>query len=223
MIHHSIVCYHMETRVHTTTEYDSAHKCYRTRTHTTVERVNTYSETREFRFASFEDLSDDFKIDSFAKAYIRLSLTKGFECADKETLNELNSAIERIKYDNRGRDTHMEFTESFEIPGFKDIIFCKIKQTEPFCISTLWYIVWGAIFCTIPYRFYVDWNSTYKDFQIRKSISITKKFTKDELNQTVSPFERLVVEYVLVFVLNLNINIESMFIVTSCNTSFMFQ
>jgi len=102
-------------------------------TYSTWERVNTRSETEFFRFTSWSS-KPSIRIDISRTSLAKIRLMKKYSFKNALTKVEFQRQKNVFQQLNK-HDTHQEFSESFEIPGFEDSILFEYRS-----IFTIWFL-----------------------------------------------------------------------------------
>jgi len=166
-----VQCYHYETRVHTSTDKDG-----NTTTRTSQERVNTWRATGYFQFVSWSDISaplvgmDQYRL-------TKLKLKKRFAFDNNSTQAEFQRQKIYFRQSNN-RDVHMDFTETFIVPGFKSRILCEaVEGYRPFCLNLRFYLLFHLIFLGPCYRWWFSSICGNKSLDIVKVLSCNSGVT----------------------------------------------
>jgi len=164
-IHWFVQCYHYETRRYTTTDSDGNRK-----TKTKRVRVNTWSAAKYFQFHSWVDKSDPVVgLDKFRLTKLRLTKSYMFDTTASQM--EFDRQKASFKASNK-RDTHQDFTETFNVPGFKSRILCEAMEGyRPYCLKLRFFLLFHLLFLGPCYRWWFSSICGIKDLDIVKVIS----------------------------------------------------
>jgi hypothetical protein len=190
-----VSCYHYRTDV--THRTDSNGK--RT-TSTTRRRVTTYNERRDFRYMSWDDVSDMFLLSvdekqaKKSKPCLRLYLKKNWIFTDEQTVYAYRSSQDSIRNDNRWRDQYMDYYENMEISGFRDYIMTTIGDKKPKFYGIAWYMLATLFLMSVPYCWYIDSLSYEMDFTVKKRVSVLPKVQTHDNFAPVSYYQEAPVE-----------------------------
>jgi len=188
-----VVCYHYE--VHHYTERDSKGNIHhRTRT----ERVVTHSESENFRFCSWRDISGCFLLDSEKflrnenreKVYIKLELDLDFQFADDITRYDYEMQKQNFKMRNIYRDVHMDFSENVDLTGFTQYNLVKINNQSPACMNCGLYLIFTFIIPVIEfYKIYVNSFCISQDYTIKKVVSTRYNLYDNNFNNNNNVYQ----------------------------------
>ena len=145
-----IQCYHIKVEHYTTTETDSEGRS-RQVSKTRETRHNTWSAAGSYVPHYWEDISSPFP-DLGDNALTRLTFSKKMVFADQASENHFREAKMHFINTNN-RDQHMDFSESFNVTGFKKhVLACKGADAVPGWLGRCVFYL-ATLFClTVPYR-----------------------------------------------------------------------
>ena len=152
-------------------------------TKTETVRVNTYSETMNFKYMSWRDVSgkfelniSDFKRDP-NKALVKLKLTLEVELAKDGTQTDFDAQKEYFISKNRNKDQFYDFNQIETLDGLHLYNLVKLSDSGNTNISLCYFII-STFFCFAElYKKYLNKFCLKQSFIIRKLYS-----TKQNLN-----------------------------------------
>ena len=168
-----IECYHYETTYHTVTDSNG-----NTTTETRSHKVTTFSMSREFNYYTWRDTSGLFLLDSHKifqsekKKYIKLELSLDIDFADPITQYDYQVQKDEFYNSNRWRDTHANFTESFNVRGLNKYNMVRISEDKTAGVNCCWLLIF-TFFLPVAelYKMYVDSLCIEQDYKIKKIVS----------------------------------------------------
>lgn len=160
-----IQCYHYETKVRWTTDEEGRRK-----KNTTRERRNTWRATGYFQFDTWSDITKPLTgMDQYRLT--KLKVEKRFTFGNNATRNQFNSQKVFFRESN-DRDTHMDFTETFIVPGFESRILCEaVEGYRPWCLNWGFYLLFHFMFLGPCYRWWFSSICGKKELDIVKVLS----------------------------------------------------
>lgn len=161
-------CYHYERRVTYTTVRDSDGK-ERTETTFTTVRVDTYRETKPFRFDLWRDVSDPMPL---IRGYplTKLHCGKTLVFADALSRARFDAAHAELVERNRFRDDHYETGWKLQVDGFSSHVLASADGTVTPCgVSLPIYLMLSLLGLSYPYRLWLE----------RKCVRAHYRFTKE--------------------------------------------
>jgi hypothetical protein len=164
-----IQCYHYETHTNTYTETDSEGRSV-TRTETVTETVYTHSASGSLQFSSWVDTSEQLDLCEITKYQMtKIDLAKTFT-ADEGYTDQKGMFI-RVN----NRDTHYEFTESYEIPGFTPYVLTMVDLAQKPCMAHLgWFLLSQlTVLFALPYRMWLSSVTGKVTTTVSKAITTT--------------------------------------------------
>ena len=185
----SCECYHMETRTRYVTEhyteyqheYDSSSKCSRsvpvTKTRQKLEtyqaRVVTFSETERFKFARWEDISEQLTDIIYQYQATRIDFSFAVDAGDGTTQKRYNTVKQNFITKNQKRDSNFDFNEYCRIDGFhpKMLSIVDLKKKSPL-LHWSCYVALTLCGLSWPYRIWFDRKTVYGVFMFRKSVFV---------------------------------------------------
>lgn len=181
-------CYHYETRPVEVTDSKG-------RKYTRMERVRivTHRDDEYLPIYSSRDVSGLFLLDmakasTRRKAFIKLHLQKEINFADAISYSDYLAAKTHFWARNRFRDIHMDFHEYREIPGMKEHNLVQISDYRPCGISPLIYFISALLTVCQFYKYYVDAQSVYQHYKIRKIVSTRYNLMEPQFAQMYASF-----------------------------------
>eukprot|EP01130_Rhizamoeba_saxonica_P018549 TRINITY_DN9323_c0_g1_i1.p1 TRINITY_DN9323_c0_g1~~TRINITY_DN9323_c0_g1_i1.p1 ORF type:complete len:364 (-),score=32.48 TRINITY_DN9323_c0_g1_i1:46-1137(-) len=169
----SVECYHYETRSRTCTETDSDGNTTTT-TEYYEEKVTTYTEKIHFQYNYSRDEShgEIYGLERFPISKIKFR--KSYEFANDQTVNAYNQQSEEFQSSNRWRDTYMDYSEGWSLPGYKKnmLIVNNEDGHDPIQLNYGVYILANMFLLSYPLRMWLEKNSVNTKYQFFKSISV---------------------------------------------------
>jgi len=161
-------CYHYRT--YTTTSTDSKGN---TTTQTHTERVVTHREEEIFTYSQCLDSSGDMNANVFVYNATRVDFFTSLQFGDIGTANCYKAQKDAFVYRNQYRDTHFDFAERTEIRDFVDkkMSIVDPKTASPFLSWGVYAFCTVVLFCSAPYRLWMDRNSIHAKFTFIKQIT----------------------------------------------------
>lgn len=191
----SVECYHYETRHRTVTTRNSdgststrvetyqvrrAAHALRTLAHNRAhvgrlmhaqEKVVTHRERDTFAYSTWHD--DSGRIIGLQQFRIcKLRLSKIHTFGSSETAARFEAQAQAFRDRNRHRDTHMDYSQGLDIPGFKDHVLALVDvRNRPACLSLSWFWLWSLAGLTWPFRMWMESISSKRGFTVNKVIN----------------------------------------------------
>ena len=122
-------CYHFETRIRYVTESytvqgtNGPETRTRQRMETYQQKVVTHSETEQFDFQRFYEISRMISDDIYNNDLIKIKFGKKIEFGDPFTRNRYDLQLTEFVRRNKNRDSCFSYSEYKEIPGYKERMF----------------------------------------------------------------------------------------------------
>ena len=149
---------------------------------TTRTRVNTYFDEKEFKYASWLDISGLFTLaneDLHGKSYIKLELDLEFNFADNMTTYDFDYLKSNMKNHARMMDQHMDYTEKVQIRGFEEYNLINCGNNDP--ASKGAYIFFTLIGAVQFYKMYFESKCSDQKFTLKKVVSSRYNLFNTEL------------------------------------------
>jgi len=158
-------CYHYETRYRTVTSRD-ANGNMTSRTESYQVKVVTWTGSANFQYSSWRDLSTD--VADLAEYQItRVRFYKYFVFADDNTRNSY--FFQKQYFINvNNRDTHYNFSESFDILGYIGRAISKTTSEIPLCLNVCGYLFISLFMVEVFYTYWLIRISPKKTFTYTK-------------------------------------------------------
>ncbi|KAK2946053.1 hypothetical protein BLNAU_19012 [Blattamonas nauphoetae] len=169
-------CYHYETRVRYVNEtYTDSNGQQRTRQRreTYEEKVVTSSGIQDLHMKRWEDVSGNLTEAVYLFNAIRVDFTKEYHYADSKSQRHAMEQKELFLLQYRFRDSHFDWWEHFEIPGFRTNMMCMVDpKKKPKAMNAGLYVL--CILLTVPfiYRRWIDKKSVSAKFHVCKSLYV---------------------------------------------------
>ena len=142
----SVECYHYEEYERTGTHVSSSF--------TETERVSTFTETEEFPYASWVDVSERESQEQCTAPVAKVTINPCFVFGNQETLNDYTRAAVTMVERNRNRDEHIDFSIGVEIPEMREKFLGYVDLgMKQFWMRPLYFWIATLLQMTWPYRF----------------------------------------------------------------------
>ena len=160
---------------------------------TRKKKVITHRETEYFDYYSVRDISGLLilncdKAQIKRKCYIKLELKEEMNFADSISVSDYECQKDEFKARNRRRDDHMDFSETWTLPGMTHHNLIKIGDYEPCTVSCFWYIVFTFFTLAQIYKWHVASFCIYQNYKIRKIMSTRYDLHSAEYDAQYSKF-----------------------------------
>lgn len=181
-------CYHYRT-IHYTEKNENGEEVEKTR----QEKVVTHRETEYFDYYSVRDISGLLNLNCDKaqikrKCYIKLELKEEMNFADSISVADYEWQKDEFKSRNRSRDEHMDFSESWNLPGITHHNLIKIGDYEPCTVNCFWYIIFTLFTLAQIYKWHVASFCIYQNYKIRKIMSTRYDLHSAEYDAQYSMF-----------------------------------
>lgn len=160
----SVECYHFEMRTERITNGSK----------TTFKRIVTYSESNEFSYGQWKDVSsnDEFP-DIKPSEIIRVKIRAFLEFGDEETEQDYKNFKEKIS-ENRIRDRKMDLKEVREILDLKErrlLVYNGVPDDVGWIAKRRYYCLATLLMLTWPYRWLFQANTAKYHYDVKKKLS----------------------------------------------------
>ena len=161
----------------------------RTEIQTHREKVVTHQGSELYVYDYHTDVSS-FSLDGIdIKGITRIQLSKKIECGDSETQRDFNTKFINFKERHRNRDTHMDASIAYDIPGFVERIAVTSDGKIPYWMDSTWFFVATLFLMTWPYRWYFTYKTKKNHYNIEKRIFIRNQTSNfNGMNNANDPY-----------------------------------
>ena len=175
-------CFHYEKRQNGRSSY-------------TIDEVITYSETINYSYISYRDISGLLILnidvsDIKKKYYIKLEIIKKVYLSDNNSISHYYALKKNIIEKNKHRDTYIRTYNYIDIEGLPYFYIIKLKDDDPWLIGNgFWYLIFTLLTLVEFYKIYVNSLFLYQSFTIKKLISISYDVNMDQRFNSFSPYK----------------------------------
>eukprot|EP00919_Chromeraceae_sp_WS-2016_P013767 GHVR01032438.1.p1 GENE.GHVR01032438.1~~GHVR01032438.1.p1 ORF type:complete len:554 (+),score=91.71 GHVR01032438.1:84-1745(+) len=180
-LHFRIQCYHFESHeLNVKQGPDTTGQSVR-------KRVNTFSDTIQFKYCNWVDESDTVVgLENFG--VVKLNLHKSLHYLDRDTEDTVRAEFDALQQRNRDKDDQMDSEMWTAMSGFLEysrIVYAT--DSPPWWMSLNVYIIFSLLLMSWPHRLFFETRTGELEYTVRKCITIYDDLDESIKNRPTVP------------------------------------